>query len=721
MSEHEGIYSSDAPVNHPENDVFQRWPFAQRVAQVIASRKNKDSIVIGIDGVWGEGKTSVLNFIRHELQNHSHIVCMKFNPWRFGDEEQLLRGFFFDLAKSVDQSLSTSTEKIGDFLKRFAQPVGAVVGQGEVVTSIGDMLGSADIEKLRQRIEKILDDQDRRVVILVDDIDRLEKNEIHAIFRLIKLTADFRNTAYVLAFDHEMVASALQDRFGSELGAGKDFLEKIIQVPLKLPEASKDSLRKYCFDGIDIALAQAGVKLDDSDVLLFVRNFTWELQKRLKTPRQATLYVNILTFSIPILKGEVNYVDLMLIEGIRIFYPSLYNIIRSNQTLLLKQVRDRENNILDKHKKEVKSLFSKSLESLNKDEAEAALELLKYLFPQLEAVYGNTHYSASYKDSWAISKRICSSLYFARYFSYTILIDDVSDQLITEFIEKSSVINVSNTVNELIKIMNPRNTEAIFSKITQNLASISDQGAKTIAIALASSAKLIPNVESYGSLFTPFSQAAMLVSDLVSKIPADSRISVAIETVSIAEPITFGVEYLRWIRTHTEEKPDPRGFKSHEIDVIGGKLAEKISTFEGGLSSLFNEFDSRVASLLNTWSKYGKEGEVNERINLWLDEEPNNAMQLLLSYLPTEWDIDSGVPKIESFKIDHYKLVNKVVDPEMIMRALNKIYQGLDNVRYYPIFIETTLQLLTAKQFSWVHKNVQQIDGDTKQEDIQEM
>ncbi|MEW4426827.1 P-loop NTPase fold protein [Paenibacillus pabuli] len=723
MSEQEQTYSSDAPVDHPDNDVFRRWPFAQRVAQVIATRKDKSSIVIGIDGVWGDGKTSVLNFIQHELNRHSDVVCMKFNPWRFGDEEQLLKGFFFDLANSVDQSLSTSVEKIGDLIKRFGKPIASLAGQGEVAEGLGDMLTSAGIEDLRQRIEKILDDQSRRVVILVDDIDRLEKSEIHAIFRLVKLTADFKNTAYVLAFDHEMVASALQDRFGSgQQGAGKAFLEKIIQVPLQLPEVNRDSLRTYCFSGVEEALVQAGAKLDDRESRLFLRNFTLGLEIRLKTPRQAKLYGNILTFSMPILKGEINYIDLMLIEGIRIFYPSLYNTIRCNQALFLKEVRGRDySTTSERHTEKLKSLISESLEGLNVDEVKAAQELLKYLFPRLQAVYGNTHFGTDWDNSWALSKRICSSSYIARYFSYTIPVDDVSDQSITEFIEKSSEMNVEYTKNELISIMNSRNTEAVISKISQKTVSMSDRRSRVIAVALASSAKLIPNLENGFSFFTPFSHGAMLVSDLVSKVPTDERSSLAKEIMHVAEPITFGYECLRWFKTHTEEKPDPEGFNLREMDEIGRTFAERISVFEGGLTSLTNEFESKLAALLYTWIKYGEAREVNERITSWLDENPKNVNQLLLCYLPTAWGLESGLSYKADFELDQYKGISKVVDPEVIMKVLNRVYDNLSDVDEYPRSTETSLQLRAAKQFSWLHKNAHKFNEDTEQEDIEEM
>ncbi len=86
----------------------------------------------------------------------------------------------------------------------------------------------------------------------MDDIDRLDKQEVQAIFKLVKLSADFPFVSYVLAFDEEMVAAALAEKYGN-LEAGKKFLEKIIQVPLHLPPVRSEILRDLCFEGINAA------------------------------------------------------------------------------------------------------------------------------------------------------------------------------------------------------------------------------------------------------------------------------------------------------------------------------------------------------------------------------------------------------------------------------------------------------------------------------------
>lgn len=103
-----------------------------------------------------------------------------------------------------------------------------------------------------------------RVVVLMDDIDRLEKAEIQTIFRLVKLTGDFAYTTYVLAFDDERVAESLGERYGKgDADAGHDFLEKIIQVPLRLPKADVLALRDFCSKGIDDALNLSQIELDE--------------------------------------------------------------------------------------------------------------------------------------------------------------------------------------------------------------------------------------------------------------------------------------------------------------------------------------------------------------------------------------------------------------------------------------------------------------------------
>jgi len=114
-----GTYISDAALENPDDDKFDRRAFAQRVAQTVGSKIDPSSIVIGIYGPWGDGKTTVLNFVEKSLGEFESVVCFRFNPWRFEDETVLLYTFFESLAQLLNRRLSNNKEEIGKILCKY--------------------------------------------------------------------------------------------------------------------------------------------------------------------------------------------------------------------------------------------------------------------------------------------------------------------------------------------------------------------------------------------------------------------------------------------------------------------------------------------------------------------------------------------------------------------------------------------------------------------------
>jgi predicted KAP-like P-loop ATPase len=94
--------TSDSPLKEPSDDRLGRWGFSKRIAEAISSREDSSSLTIGIHGPWGEGKTTVLNFIEHALEEEDDdIISLRFNPWRTGSEEELIVSFFQALAEAL--------------------------------------------------------------------------------------------------------------------------------------------------------------------------------------------------------------------------------------------------------------------------------------------------------------------------------------------------------------------------------------------------------------------------------------------------------------------------------------------------------------------------------------------------------------------------------------------------------------------------------------------
>jgi len=672
-------YVPDGAVSDPRLDRFRRWPFAQRIAQTIAARTDPSCIVIGVYGAWGEGKTTVLNFIQHELRDSPTIVPVKFNPWRFGDEATLLRSFFKTLADALRKSLSTKVEAVGEWLEQYGSiltPISLTLGgivdvsPGESIKQFGKALSSVELDALKGRIEKFLGDAKTRVVILMDDIDRLDKTEINNVFKLIKLTADFSYTAYVLAFDNRMVAAALREKYvAAESDAGESFLDKIIQVPLHLPKADTIALRKLCFEGVDQAVRTSSISLTQEQVDRFVNHFIQGLEIRLQTPRIAKRYSNALSFALPILKDEVDSIDLMLIEGIRVFYPKLYTTIRENRELFLGSSSDylHRNDDAEKNKQ---AILPSALAGLTTKESEAAKSLLSELFPR----FGRMRYGSDWEEQWAKQKRLTSKYYFDRFFSYAVPEGDVSDAAIEDFLTQLPKHDLQDIQTSISQLMTSRNADNFVLKLRGHENDLPAEESKKLGTAVSLLGELFPNPETLFSPTTPFSQAAILVARLAKNIPVgNERVSYVEKIVLEGKPLAFSIEIMRWLRSGKDTPEVDRKLTEEEENALSRRLAERIKTVANeGPTYILHPKDS--VAMLSIWAHWLSRDETSKYLSDSFSENSQNVLAFLKAYLPTAWGMDSGLPHKGEFMREQYDSIERVVDPEVVLSHLRSVF-----------------------------------------------
>jgi len=705
-------YSSDSPVHEQEQDRFSRWSFSERVAQVISKRRDPSSIVIGLYGIWGDGKTSVLNFIEKSLNSDKNVICIKFNPWRFGTEEELLTGFFFDIAEALDAELIKTGDNLKNFVKKAALGAGAIMGAKGAGDAVGAFISGPNINVLKKRIEKELESAQRRVLILVDDVDRLEKTEIHALFRLVKLTADFKYTSYILAFDKDVVASSLQDRFSSAAeNAGEAFLEKIIQVPLHLPAVEKQVLREFCFQGVDEAINIAGITLSQQQEQEFVRDFSSAFDDCLTTPRKAKLYGNTLMFSLPILQGEVNPVDLMLVEGIRVFCPSLYEVLRTNKSRFTGTFRDSHYSNNDNEKDQIKNLVNDALDAGKNINKAGFIDLLKNMFPKLQSVYGNMGYGSDWYEKWNNAQRICSENYYSRYFTYAIPRGDISDQVIQGLSDDCEKWNMAfdRESNPLNEILSPASSETLIKKLRHKSGGINAAASIALAVAITQKSDEISNPEVLFSWTTPFSQAAMLVSDLIQNLPKLERIDLAKKCIDIASILEFKLEVFRWLKREDEDKPEKDAFSEKNIDEIGKHLGKVIADRFKEKKDITQLAPTSIPTIFWTLNKFVEKGFVNDHVADLILKDPESLIRIIDAYVPTAWGAESGVSHKSDFERDQYNSLTSVLDPSTVLCAIEKYFPKAMNVSDdFPRLYDDDAEkgLLFLEQFVWLHQYV---------------
>ena len=220
------MFSTDKPIENSQEDKLGRIEFVKRVSKAIYEFNSTDNFAIALQGKWGCGKTSILNMISNEIDTNSNTtIVVKFNPWNFTDCNQLISQFFKNLSTELkkqsdnkvvknDKKIEIGTE-IGRVVDKYSYALEyakyiPVFGKyleiiPQLVSSIGSTIAdesdskSNDIIYQKNELIKILKSSKSRIVIIIDDIDRLPDEQIKLIFQLVSSVANFPNITYLLS------------------------------------------------------------------------------------------------------------------------------------------------------------------------------------------------------------------------------------------------------------------------------------------------------------------------------------------------------------------------------------------------------------------------------------------------------------------------------------------------------------------------------------------
>lgn len=713
---------SDQPIYEPADDLFGRWPFAKRMADIIRAWNDPSSLVIALYGEWGEGKTSILNLMAHSLRDTKETTILRFNPWRLGDEQQVLREFFRAISGTLGQSIaekSTQT-RVSELLKQYGDCLSAIPEPsvsifGKFLSAVGRFFSSGtkappDVEQLKQEIDSILRKCKNRVVILIDDLDRLDYEEIDAIIRLIKLTGDFPYTTYVLAFNPDLVSEALQKKFPGGAESGHAFLEKIIQVALQIPPADISGLRKIAFQGVDKALNTAKVELKQEEIDKFVIYFERGFLDRLTSPRAAKRFANAVAFGVPLMEGEVNIPDYLLLESLRIFYPAVYKTIRDNSSMFLSHTESRTG---QEAQKERDKFLGTVITSYGQENSRSIKEVIKYLFPQTESFLGGSNYGSDWQTSWTKELRLCSKEYFRRYFHYGVPPGDISNKAVENI---AAVADKATAPDELINLLREKTHgqgwKVLIQKLREKENQLPPTSAKWLAISLARISADFPRERGLFSFsFSTFGQAAILIHFLLKNLSTTDRISIAKEVLAAPTPLHFASECYRWMRHSKDDKPEDRLFTDETLVELGQLIAARIREADKS-AALYAAFPEDAPTFYYLWLANSPAGEVAKALEERFILEPRDAQKLIGIFVPTSWGMDSGLPSKSEFRREQYDQIAKLIPPERMAEILRKIYSpNITIPREFPYRVaEDDPYKLWTIQFLWIHEHIEPKD-----------
>ena len=328
---------ADRPIERREQDRLGRRSFAEAIARQVCAVPAEHGFTIAVEGEWGSGKTSVLNMVAEALENsQTATAVLRFNPWLFSNADDLVARFFRELSAQLHQTRSEKLKDVAKALAKLGQslaplsPVSGTSGAVNLIAKLTDHWSKPQsLHDKRAHLSEALQASDLRVVVLIDDIDRLESNETRDLMRLVRLTSDLPNVVFLLAFDRGHVARSL----GANEIEGRLYLDKIVQVSYDLPVVREAMLPGMFLPWLDEMIR--GLELVQLDRDVWSRVFYEIIKPLLRNLRDVKRYLYSLPVTLETIGEEVALADLLGLEAIRVLRPSMYDELRSHGDCLV--------------------------------------------------------------------------------------------------------------------------------------------------------------------------------------------------------------------------------------------------------------------------------------------------------------------------------------------------------------------------------------------------
>jgi len=423
----------DEPIDDEAEDLIGRKQFVNSLKEHIYNLSFKESFVMALYGRWGEGKTSILNFLRRDIKKDGRMLVYEFDPWFFGNENALTTNFYLGL-EDLLQERYFLTKKIKNFFKFYPE----VLIKGFV--GISFKFGKSEIDdrpsELKKEIESFISSLDKRILVIIYDVDRLQKNEILAVFRLIKLTSHIKNIVFLLSFDPSRVISIIKDKNIED--DPQSYIEKIVQLPIHLPMTDKRKIDKFLLfshpdinyrSEIDKFFDQLSISGDRRKEFndAFVKIYQSELKQIFSTYRAAKRYLNSILFRLPFVEREVNLYDFFIAEIFQTFFPKIYSDIKESPEYYVStwslEMRVHSLSLLPYDENEKYQAIKQHLENLISSEQyhekykKVIISLLEDIFPEIKNAFGRSR--ANYDglaEDYQRKKRIAHPDCFLKYF-----------------------------------------------------------------------------------------------------------------------------------------------------------------------------------------------------------------------------------------------------------------------------------------------------------------
>jgi len=327
-----GSFFDDEPIGEKKIDELGYTPYAELLASKIKSSHFDKAFAIGINGKWGLGKTSFIDLLKRKIKG-SEIIEINFNPWNSNSPKAIIQDFFGTVQESIRPYHSSLSRLLISYSNKLVSLNDNTMTQS-IQTSVTAITGFESLNSLFEDINNSLKKINKKIIVYIDDLDRLDKDEIIEVIRLVRNTANFHNTFFIVAYDRNYVVNALKSHNPYKQ---EQFLEKIFQIEVTLPYFKKDIFRYKLAEKLKEKFPIGFHTIINEEIIGSTSVVPVFLNEWLESMRDVTRLANALVLNLSKLNGEVDFNDFLRLELLRVKYPSVYELLfkRTNDFLTL--------------------------------------------------------------------------------------------------------------------------------------------------------------------------------------------------------------------------------------------------------------------------------------------------------------------------------------------------------------------------------------------------
>lgn len=713
--------SSDRPISSIDDDLLNRGDFSKHLAKTINGWRGKDSLVLALYGTWGSGKTSLKNLIKESL-NESKDDCpiiMEYNPWEWSGQNKLEEAFFQEMEIAIKSPKNGKTiNKLIKKLREYSSylylgshlfvgikklitvlliiigvmglsnyfiefpivnitfvtisiisllMVGALNWSGQllnILSSTVELKREKSIQKIKDDLIRLINDIGKSILIIIDDIDRLDPSQIRRIFQLIKANANFPNLIYLLLFQRDIIEKSLKN----DSQSGSDYLDKIVQVGFDIPKIERSRLEKVLFSYLNNIIENHNLS-KNFDQRRWDNIYITGLRGYFDTLRHVYRFIATFSFQVDSFKSnesfEVNFVDLASLEVLRVFEPNVYHQITVLKDSLTRGVDQNLGTTRqrDKIKGEIEGLVA-----LASDGKQNYVQpIIKALFPKTEWVFGGPNYS-SISDTWFTDLRVCHPDRFDKYFILTIPEKDISQAEIDYIISLTG--DRYKLTEYLSKLSKQDIIDVVFDRLEYYKTDVKKENAVPFITALFDYGdKLSDEFQEPPSLNSVSNATRIIYFALKENFDQDERGRILQEAIEDTIGMFLPIRVLSWIEDELEKEPEKALVTEYEFQTLRQKCLEKIR-----VKSKSDELikSKHLFWILHSWKDWSEIDEVRK----WATRIVKTRDGVLV-ILSTFLHVSRSQPVGDYSYRKHYSMVLKNIEEfvslDEIKKAVKKI------------------------------------------------